>query len=78
MENIKFSEWLARRGEGLLYPDRPTLDGMPRINAFSGTDGQRKRLHLKPVTPPKPFAPTVCEVADVPHKAVVRNRLKPR
>jgi hypothetical protein len=36
------------------------------------------RLHLKPVTPPKPFAATVCEVAEtVPQNAVVRNRPNP-
>ena len=78
MEYTTFSEWLARRDEGLLYPDRPPLKGMPRINAFPGTDGQRKRLHVKPVKPPKPFAPTVQKVKEiVPNKLIPKLKLTP-
>jgi hypothetical protein len=76
MEHIKFSAWLARRDEGLLYPDRPPLKGMPRFNTHPGTDGQRKRLHAKPVKPPKPFAPTVQMMKEiVPAKMI--PKLKP-
>jgi hypothetical protein len=31
MKYMTFSEWLARRDEGLLLPDRPPLKGMSRI-----------------------------------------------
>ena len=41
-----------------------------------GTDGQRKRLHAKPVKPPKPFAPTVRSVAEiVPQKVIPKMML---
>lgn len=73
MEFPTFTEWLARRDEGLLLPDRPPLKGMPRINAFPGTDAQRKALHVKPAKKPKPFAPTVRKVKEiVPNKFVAR------
>ena len=36
IEYIKFSEWLARRDEGLLYPDQPPLKGMARTKPFNG------------------------------------------
>ena len=52
---MKFSEWLARWDEGLFLPDRPPLKGMPRINSLPCTDEQRKKLHAKPVKPPKLF-----------------------
>jgi hypothetical protein len=33
--------------------------------------GQRKRLHVKPVKPPKPFAPTIQKVKEiVPAKVI--------
>jgi hypothetical protein len=73
---MTFSEWLARRDEGLLLPDRPPLKGMSRINAFPGTDAQRKKLHVKPAKKPKPFAPTIRKVAEiVPQKLI--PKLKP-
>lgn len=66
-----FHEWLARRDEGLMFPDRPPLKGMIRINAFPGTDAQRKALHVKPAKKPKPFAPTVRKVKEiVPQKLI--------
>lgn len=67
-----FKEWLARRDEGLLLPDRPPLKGMPKTNTTLGTDTQRKRLHPKKVKPFKPFAPTVRAV-----KEIVPNNLIP-
>jgi len=71
MEFPTFMEWLARRDEGLLFPDRPPLKAMPRFNALPGTDAQRKALHVKPVKKPKPFAPTIRKVAEiVPQKTV--------
>ncbi len=71
MRFMKFSEWLIQRDEGLLLPDRPPLKGMSRINTFPGTDAQRKRLHVKPMKPPKPFAPTIRKVAEiVPQKMI--------
>jgi hypothetical protein len=75
MEFLTFSEWLARRDEGLLLPDRPPLKGMPRINTTPFTDAQRKRLHVKPVKPPKPFAPTIRKVAEiVPQKLIPKMK----
>ncbi len=64
MMYMTFSEWLARRTEGLLLPDRPPLKGMPKTNTTLGTDAQRKRLHLKKVKPPKLFPPTVKAVKE--------------
>ncbi len=70
-----FHEWLARRDEGLMFPDRPPLKGMPRINTFPGTNAQRKALHVKPAKKPKPFAPTVRKVAEiVPQKIIPKLR----
>lgn len=69
-------EWLVRRDEGLLMPDRPPLKGMPRINAFPGTDAHRKALHVKPVKKPKPFAPTVRRVKEIVPQRVI-PKLKP-
>jgi hypothetical protein len=44
---------------------------LPRINSGPGTDGQRKRLHVKPVKPPEPFAPTVQQLRKiVPAKTI--------
>lgn len=66
-------EWLAQRDEELLFPDRPPLKGMIRMNVFPGTDAQRKALHAKPVKKPKPFAPTIRKVKDiVPNKFVAK------
>ena len=68
-----FHEWLARRDEGLFLPDRPPAKGMARINAFPGTDAQRKALHVKPANKPKPLAPTIRKVAEiVPSKFVAK------
>lgn len=76
MKHTTFSEWLARRDEGFVLPDRPPLKGKPRLNSTPGTDTQRKRLHPKPVKPPKPFAPTVQKVREiVPAKLI--PKLKP-
>jgi len=72
-----FYEWLAQRDEGLMFPDRPPLKGMIRINTFPGTDAQRKALHVKPAKKPKPFAPTVIKVKEiVPNKFIAK--LKPQ
>jgi hypothetical protein len=73
MKYMKFSEWLARRDEGLLLPDRPPLKGMPKINSTLGTDAQRKRLHPKKVKPPRLFPPTVRAA-----KEIVPNKLIPK
>lgn len=83
MEYMKFSEWLARRDEGLLLPDRPPLKGMSRINTTPSTDAQRRRLHPKKVKPPKLFPPTVRAVKEiVPNKLIPKLKpttpLKPR
>jgi hypothetical protein len=42
-----FAQWLARRDEGSLLPDHPSLKVMSRINTTTGTEVQRKRLHPK-------------------------------
>ena len=76
MEFPTFTEWLARRDEGLLFPDRSPLKGMPRFNALPGTDAQRKRLHVKSVKPPKPFAPTIQKVKEIVPQKVI-PKLKP-
>jgi hypothetical protein len=73
MKYTKFSEWLARRDEGFLLPDRSPHKGMPKINTTPFTDAQRKRLHPKKVKPPKLFAPTVRAV-----KEIVPNKLIPK
>lgn len=73
MEMMRFSEWLARRDEGFLLPDRPPLKGMPKTNTTPFTDAQRKRLHTKKVKPPKLFPPTVRAV-----KEIVPNKLIPK
>jgi hypothetical protein len=73
MKMMKFSEWLARRDEGFLLPNRPPRKGITRINAFPTTDGDRRRLHVKPAKKPKPFAPTVRAV-----KEIVPNKLIPK
>jgi hypothetical protein len=73
MSFMKFSEWLARRDEGLFLPDRPPMKGMPRINSLPCTDEHRKKLHVKPAKKPKPFAPTIRKVAEiVPQKVVAK------
>lgn len=73
MELMKFKEWLTQRDEGLMFPDRPPLKGMIRMNAFPGTDAQRKALHAKPAKKPKPFAPTIRAVKEiVPNKFIAK------
>jgi hypothetical protein len=73
MEMMKFSEWLARRDEGFLLPDRSPRKGLSRINALPTTDGHRRRLHVKSANKPKSFAPTVRAV-----KEMVPNKLIPK
>ena len=73
MMHTTFKEWLARRDEWFLLPDRPPLKGMSKINTTLGTDAQRKQFHPKKVKPPKPFAPTVQKV-----KEIVPNKLIPK
>ena len=51
--------------EGVLSPTRPPLKGMPRINTFPGTDGQRKRLHVKSVKVVNTLKPTVRHVTEI-------------
>jgi hypothetical protein len=65
MKNTTFKEWLARHDEGYLLPDRSLLKGMPRINTTPFSQAKRKRLHIKPVQKPKPFAPTIRAVAEI-------------
>jgi len=73
MELPTFYEWLFRRDDGLMFPDRPPLKGMIRLNAFPGTDAQRKALHPKPVKKPRPFAPTMRKAKEiVPNKFVAK------
>ena len=51
----------------------PPLKGMPRINAFPGTDAPRKALHVKRAKKPNPFAPISHKVKDiVPNKFVAK------
>jgi hypothetical protein len=70
---MTFTEWLARRDEGLLSPTRPPLKGMARINPFPTTDTHRKRLNPKPAKPPRPFAPTIRKVKEiVPQKLIAK------
>lgn len=73
MKHTTFKEWLARRDEGFLLPDRPPLKGMSKTNTTPNTDAQRKRLHPKKVKPPKLFPPTVKAV-----KEIVPNKLIPK
>lgn len=73
MKYTTFSEWVARRDEGFLLPDRPPLKRLPRINTTPFSDAQRKRLHPKKVKPPKLFPPTVRAV-----KEIVPNKLIPK
>jgi hypothetical protein len=73
LEMLMFSEWVARRDEGFLLPDRPPLKGRPKINSTLGTDTQRKRLPPKKVGPPKLFPPSVRAV-----KEIVPNKLIPK
>jgi hypothetical protein len=73
MKFMSFTEYVARRDEGLLLPKRPLAKGLPKINAFPATDSHRRRLKVRPVKPPNPFAPTVKGVADiVPQRLVAR------
>lgn len=82
MSFITFRQYVEMQ-EGLLLPDRPPAKGLSRINPFPTTNAHRKRLHAKPVKPPKPFAPTVKKVAEiVPNKMIPKLKplqpLKPR
>lgn len=76
MKHTTFTEWLAKRDEGYLLPNRPPLKGLPRINTTPLTDTQRKRLHPKPVKMPKPFAPTIRKVKEVVPNSMI-PKLKP-
>ena len=49
MMHTTFNKWLARRDEGFLLPDRPPLEGIPKIDTTPMTDTRRKRLHPKKV-----------------------------
>jgi hypothetical protein len=71
MKHTTFTEWLARRDEGFLLPDRPPLKGMPKINTTPNTDAQRKRLHPKKVKPPKLFKPTVRAVKEIVPQSII-------
>jgi hypothetical protein len=76
MKHTTFKEWLARRDEGFLLPDRPPLKGMFKINTTLGTDAQRKRLHPEKVKPTTLFKPTVRAVKEiVPNQFI--QKLKP-
>ena len=56
-----------------MLPDRLSLKGMSRINAFPGTDFQRKALHVKRANKLNPFAPTIHKVKEiVPNKFVAK------
>jgi hypothetical protein len=71
MKHTTFKEWLARRDEGFLLPDRPPIKGMSKINTTPNTDAQRKRLHPKKVKPPKLFPPTVRAVKEIVHNKFI-------
>jgi hypothetical protein len=71
MMHTTFKEWLARRDEGFLLPDRPPLMGMSKINSTPNTDAQRKRLHPKKVEPPNLFKPTVRAVKEIVPKKLI-------
>jgi len=71
MKHTTFKEWLARRDEGLLLPNRLPLKGMPKINSTLGTDAQRKRLHPKKVEPPKLLKPTVQKVKEIVPQSII-------
>ena len=73
MMHTTFEDWLARRDEGFLLPDRPPLKGIPKINTTPRTDARRKWLHPKKVQPPNSFKPTVQMV-----KEIVPNKLIPK
>jgi hypothetical protein len=75
-----FKEWLARRHDGFLLPDRPSLKRMLRIKTTPFTDTQQKRLHPKKVKPPKLLKPTVRAVKEiVPNKLIPKLKpMKPR
>lgn len=76
MKYTTFFEWLARRDEGFLLPDRPPLRGLPKINTTPFTNAQRLRFQPKPVKKIKPFTPTVQKVKEiVPNKMI--PKLKP-
>jgi len=76
MKHTTFKEWLARRDEGFLLPDRPPLKGLPRLNTTPFTDAQRKRFQPTKVKTIKPFAPTIQKVKEiVPNKMI--PKLKP-
>jgi len=62
-----FNEYVARRDEGLLMPDKPAVPGMPRINLFPTTQARLKKT-LTPVKqpPPQPAFMPVRKVKPIP------------
>jgi hypothetical protein len=60
-----FWEWLALR-EGLWLADKNAIPGMSRMNPFPATQKRFKAITPKRAHKPKPFAPTVCKVVDIP------------
>jgi hypothetical protein len=73
MEDTTFAEYVARRDEGLLTPDRVPLKGLARLNATPFSNPRRKRLQAKPTKKPNPFAPTIRKVAEVVPNKFVAN-----
>jgi hypothetical protein len=73
MMHTTFKEWLARRDEGFILPDRPPLKGMPKINTTPLTDAQRKWIQPKPVKKAKPFSRTIRKMKEfVPQKYLAK------
>lgn len=65
MEFPTFTEWLARRDEGLWLPDRPPLKGMPRITRFPARTPSGRSCTVTPAKKPKPFALTIRKVMEI-------------
>jgi hypothetical protein len=54
-----FQEYVARRDEGLLTPDKPSVTRMPKINPFPATQARLKRTLKTVVQPPPEFGQPV-------------------
>ena len=64
MKLLTFAEYVAAR-EGVSWPSRPPLKGLPRINTTPCSNDRRKRMAAKPKPAPDYFAPTVRAVVQV-------------
>lgn len=61
-----FREYVTRRDEGLLMPDKPAVPGMPKFNPFPATATRLKKTLTTVIQPPPPPVGTAVKTKKIP------------